>query len=281
MITKRVIYSWRNRVLTISQLLVPVFFAIMSCWVIKVIASRSDEDPPPRDLTLTMFKDPMTSHLSNISSASNMGARIRNAFTHVAKKTSTVEEVSDAKYIDNFDMDGFLSDKSEADPETYFQSYMAAATFRDSNLGADVVTWFNNEAVHSSAIALNMMGNALLQYFTGTTQYSINAINHPLPLLNSSKSEQAIYVSTTSGFIVAYNLTFAMAFLIGTFVVFLIKERIVKAKHSQFVSGVHVFNFWMSTFIWDIINYLIPSLAVICVLAAFNIEAYIEGQNAG
>lgn len=40
MFVKRVIHSWRNRVLTISQILVPIIFTIFACLPVKTISSK-------------------------------------------------------------------------------------------------------------------------------------------------------------------------------------------------------------------------------------------------
>lgn len=65
-----------------------------------------------------------------------------------------------------------------------------------------------------------------------------------------------------------------MAFLASSFVLFLVKERSVKAKHIQFVSGVHPVNFWMSTLCWDLINFIIPCLCLILTFFIFSITNF-------
>ena len=72
-----------------------------------------------------------------------------------------------------------------------------------------------------------------------------------------------------------------MAFLVASFVVFLIKERATAAKHLQFVSGVHAFNYWISTFVWDFINFMIPALIIVLIFYAFDISGYIDNGNWG
>lgn len=56
---------------------------------------------------------------------------------------------------------------------------------------------------------------------------------------------------------------------------------IILTVRFQFVSGVHVVNYWMSTFVWDMFNYLIPVLALLLVYFAFGIEPYYIDGNAG
>ena len=53
-----------------------------------------------------------------------------------------------------------------------------------------------------------------------------------------------------------------------------------KVKHSQIVSGVKWYNFWLSTFSWDFINFMIPSLAIAILFAAADIKQF-AGNNIG
>ena len=65
-----------------------------------------------------------------------------------------------------------------------------------------------------------------------------------------------------------------MAFLASSFVVFLVQERANKAKHVQFVSGVDPFSYWGSAYTWDLINFLLPSLSILILVAAFDVPPY-------
>ena len=76
------------------------------------------------------------------------------------------------------------------------------------------------------------------------------------------------------GFNIALNVLFGMAFLASSFVVFLLQERTNKAKHVQFVSGVDPISYWSSAYTWDLINFLVPTLSILILVAAFNVPAY-------
>jgi ATP-binding cassette subfamily A (ABC1) protein 3 len=65
-----------------------------------------------------------------------------------------------------------------------------------------------------------------------------------------------------------------MAFLVSTFVVFVVNERSMKAKHAQFMTGIGATNFWLSSFLWDALCYLIPSVIIIIIVLAFQTSAY-------
>ena len=70
-----------------------------------------------------------------------------------------------------------------------------------------------------------------------------------------------------------------MSFLVASFVVFLIKERATSAKHLQFVSGVHAITYWFSTFAWDFINFLIPTILILITFYGFDIDGYVDDGN--
>ena len=54
--------------------------------------------------------------------------------------------------------------------------------------------------------------------------------------------------------LVSICVIFAMSFVPASFVVFLIQERVSKAKHMQFISGVQPLLYWTATFIWDMVS---------------------------
>lgn len=76
------------------------------------------------------------------------------------------------------------------------------------------------------------------------------------------------------GNILPMTLGSAMVCLSSYFVVFYIRERATNAKHLQLVSGVDVFTFWGVAFIFDQLIFLIISLCIVLVLAAFQIDGY-------
>ena len=70
-------------------------------------------------------------------------------------------------------------------------------------------------------------------------------------------------------------MAFGFAFLIASFVIFLIKERTNDSKHLQYLSGADSNIFYLSSFIWDMFNYIIPCFFVVFLLWLFDISAYV------
>jgi hypothetical protein len=53
-------------------------------------------------------------------------------------------------------------------------------------------------------------------------------------------------------------------------VLFLVSERHNKAKLVQFVSGVSPLSYWTSAYLWDFINFMVPSIACVFVFLGFK-----------
>uniref|UniRef100_A0A8D1WD46 P-type phospholipid transporter n=1 Tax=Sus scrofa TaxID=9823 RepID=A0A8D1WD46_PIG len=134
----------------------------------------------------------------------------------------------------------------------------------------NVKVWFNNKGWHAISSFLNVINNAILranlQKGENPSQYGITAFNHPLNLTKQQLSEVAL-MTTSVDVLVSICVIFAMSFVPASFVVFLIQERVSKAKHLQFISGVKPVIYWLSNFVWDMklnnINDILKSVFLI------------------
>ena len=67
-----------------------------------------------------------------------------------------------------------------------------------------------------------------------------------------------------------------MAFLVGSFVIFIVNQRANNAKHSQFVGGVDAVEFWLAAYVWDLLSVAVPSVLIVIVVLAFQTDSYSE-----
>ena len=56
-----------------------------------------------------------------------------------------------------------------------------------------------------------------------------------------------------SDVLIAIFIIVAMSFVPASFVVFLVYERGIKAKHLQFVSGLNPVMYWLANYVWDMV----------------------------
>ncbi|KAJ3614038.1 hypothetical protein NHX12_017615 [Muraenolepis orangiensis] len=146
----------------------------------------------------------------------------------------------------------------------------------------NVKIWFNNKGWHSIGSFLNVMNNGILRASLprgkNPALYGITAFNHPLNLTKEQVSQAAL-MTTSVDVLVSICVIFAMSFVPASFVVFLIQERVTKAKHMQFISGVQPVLYWLANFIWDMCNYVVPATLVILIFVCFQQEAYVSSTN--
>uniref|UniRef100_A0A8C4UTG7 ATP binding cassette subfamily A member 4 n=1 Tax=Falco tinnunculus TaxID=100819 RepID=A0A8C4UTG7_FALTI len=142
--------------------------------------------------------------------------------------------------------------------------------------------WFNNKGWHAMVSFVNVANNAILRANLRTGQapeeYGITAINHPLNLTKEQLSEVTV-LTTSVDAVVAICVIFAMSFIPASFVLYLIQERVTKAKHLQFISGVSPAIYWITNFMWDIVNYALSAGMVVVIFAGFNKKAYTSPTN--
>nr|XP_041566914.1 phospholipid-transporting ATPase ABCA7 isoform X2 [Taeniopygia guttata] len=146
----------------------------------------------------------------------------------------------------------------------------------------NIKVWFNNKGWHAMVSFLNVASNGLLRARlppgTDPARFGITATNHPLNLTKEQLSEAAL-MATSVDVLVSICVIFAMSFIPASFVVFLIEERVSKAKHLQFVSGMKPITYWLGNFAWDMCNYLVPALLVILIFLCFQQESYVSSAN--
>lgn len=331
MCLKRILHTWRNKLVSISQLAVPLFFTIMAIIVVKTFPGP--QDSIALQLRIDGFDKNFVAYAVDRNSPNDsfdLGEYYRNQLLGSTAKTVFVNDLPE--YRDKPNVYDYLISEGKLSLATYNSRYMTAAQFgygEPSQETADTVkpeyavnnvtltmllqkagiagisgqkldsilkyisqhkektallsafdgnltkakTYYNNQAFHTPAIALSVLANATLKFISKNEKYSLVAVNHPLPRTIANKVSDDRMSGT--GFTIAFNVLFGMSFLASSFVLFIVKERATKAKHIQFVSGVHSINFWMSTFVWDLINFMIPCTCLVITFWAFDIKAYI------
>ncbi|XP_038146750.1 retinal-specific phospholipid-transporting ATPase ABCA4-like isoform X2 [Cyprinodon tularosa] len=146
----------------------------------------------------------------------------------------------------------------------------------------NVKVWYNNKGWHAMVAFMNVANNAILRAFlpsfANPFEYGITAINHPLNLTKEQLSEVTV-LTTSVDAVVAICVIFAMSFIPAGFVLYLIQERVTKAKHLQFVSGVSPLVYWVANFFWDMMNYFLSTAMVVGIFMAFDKKCYTSPTN--
>ena len=264
MIVKHAIHSWRNRIVTLVQLLLPVSFAVLGCVVIEIVPTEADS--PPLPLNLSYFNEPAVPFTS--VAPDSVATSLANSYSEVANRYG---KPVDAK---GTNMDEFLLGIARRSLDDYNQMHIVAATANGSGNGS-LVGHFNNFALHSIAISLSLVDNALLRYSVSGSHHIVT-VNHPLPRSLDRRTIDAVENASMTGFLFSINVSFGLAFLVGSFVGFNVNQRSSKAKHSQFISGVNAVGYWLAAFLWDLLSFAVPSVLIVIIVLVFQTKALSE-----
>lgn len=261
-------------IITASQIIVPVLLILLACVSSKSLLQQLNySDPPPFSLDLYKYEDPITVY--GITDSAHPNAMLECYKKALFKIHGRHLQLNDSyKYSNETDMDNYFIKLAEYNFVDYRLKYQIA-----TEIGPDYFTGFyNDESYHTIAISLSLINNAwlhcLVKPFNASVEYEIHTINHPILQVSSIESSDKIIIASSVGFYFAILVNYALACLLATFSVFLINERKSGAKISQYISGATSYTFWFATFIWDIFNYLIPSVAIVIIIAISNIEGY-------
>ena len=118
------------------------------------------------------------------------------------------------------------------------------------------------QALADQAIALTALENE-------TDTFNIMCTLAPLPITASEDS----YSKADDIFVAWFLIVVSFPFIAGAFGIFVVTERQSKAKHLQTVAGVEPSAYWLSTWLWDIMNYQIPLWITVMLMFAFDVEA--------
>ncbi|KAL3853225.1 hypothetical protein ACJMK2_016781 [Sinanodonta woodiana] len=270
MLVKKMIHTWRNRVVTIVQLLLPIIFTILALLIEKTIPSAGDE--PALVMDLSNFGGTYIPYYSDSGATA--------ATFHYTGRISgqTLEPFSNTSYATMDDI--LLYRAKDKGISTFNRRYIVAGSFDFNDRTTVIATaHYNGQPYHGPGISLTYMMNGLMGYFNSS--YTISTTNHPLPKKLTDNTRGIYFLTNGTAFTIAISILFGMAFMATSFIICLIKERSNGAKHLQVVSGVGSLAFWFSTFLWDIINYIIPVFAILIVFAAFQTEAYTQDGHLG
>lgn len=272
---KKFIHSLRNKILVISQLIVPVATLFMILILVKYGPIQLSDSVP---LNISFDNYP----LNYIPFKINNNSIISNIYANKFKNSLNLNEASkltncsdSTSNIDNYLI--CIGNLPDTGLSLLTDNYLVGTTFTSDN---KIIGHFNNQPYHVAPLTLNLITNILFQFLTNLTHddVKINVINHPMPRTPDEQINDIQKLGVVGGFQIASTVTFGYSFLIASFTLFLIKERISNAKHMQYLTGAQPVLFWLSNLVWDLINYLIPAFICVILIVAFGIDNYTGNQ---
>jgi ATP-binding cassette, subfamily A (ABC1), member 3 len=141
--------------------------------------------------------------------------------------------------------------------------------------GYEYVIQYNFTAIHVAPLFQSFADQALVRYATGNPSVTISTTIAPLPITKPEESFGAAEDLT----LVWFLIMLVFPFIGGSFASFVVYERESKAKHLQTVAGVEPTSYWISTFLWDTLNYQIPLWIIVALMFIFKVDALTTTEN--
>lgn len=146
--------------------------------------------------------------------------------------------------------------------------------------------WYNNRALHSMPVFLNVHNNALLRASIARNKnvsrfnpsaFGITLINHPME--GSNEVISMTKVMESNDVLIAVFLVVGMSFVPASFVYFLVYERTSLALHLQTMAGLSHITYWFANILWDLTSYCLPAALCTVIIKLFGIPLYNRYEN--
>ena len=141
--------------------------------------------------------------------------------------------------------------------------------------GYGYVIQYNFTALHVAPLFQSIADQALIRYATADPSMTISTTIAPLKITNVEEGLGA----AEDLLLVWFLIMFVFPFIAGTFASFVVVERESKAKHLQTVAGVEPSAYWISTFLWDTLNYQLPLWIIIALMFIFRVDALTTSER--
>ncbi|KAJ7976760.1 ABC transporter A family member 1 [Quillaja saponaria] len=283
---KRAISARRDHKTIVFQLLIPAVFLLIGLLFLKLKPHPDQESltfttsyfnpllsggggggPIPFDLSLPIAEK-VTHYVE--------GGWIQSFRPSAYKFPDSEEAVTDAIEAAGPTLGPVLLSMSEylmsSFNESYQSRYGAIVMDNQTNDGSLGYTVLHNcSCQHSAPTFINLMNAAILRLATRDKNMTILTRNHPLPMTQS----QHLQHHDLDAFSAAVIINIAFSFIPASFAISIVKEREVKAKHQQLISGVSILSYWASTFIWDFVSFLFPASFAMILFYIFGLDQFI------
>ncbi|KAM9583970.1 phospholipid-transporting ATPase ABCA3-like [Trichechus inunguis] len=276
MFIKRAMFSWRSWKLVLLQIL--GLLAVIT-FLLKVDSFSNQDNEITRQMDLGQYGQTIVP----LSISGNSSLTV-NLFKHLESMLKSEKQILQK-------VQGMISSKNE-NTIGYTDQYcflilgnllkylmenkdcghlcIVALSIEEKTNETVLTALFNNEAYHSPSASLMLLDNILFMSLFGPDA-SLTVSNKPQPYHDAND-----FVSKSiNGDYLAINVHFGMALLISGFCLLTVTERVTRAKHIQFVTGIYVLIYWISALLWDFIIFFISCCLLMGVVKYCKVEVFL------
>lgn len=252
---KKQIYCFRKWLPSLIFLVMPLL-----CLYFGVRTDLDSVNVTPLELSLDLYGETPV----YISADPSAKSDVTNAYVNLINKQGSSPYVSNTYIIDKLLAAG-------ADNVAIYRALtIVAAEFSETSANG----LYSSIALHAAPISLNLISNALLQSDPATSSNQITVVNHPIDLPNKYSEfgcgNTSIFTMMITSFLWVSVVPIGLLFLLTDFIAFPNTERVSNAKQLQLMSGVSPPLYWLATFVWDYIVWLVITVLMLGMIYVFD-----------
>eukprot|EP00501_MAST-03F_sp_TOSAG23-6_P000894 GSMAST32.ASY1.ANO1.930.1 assembled CDS len=288
---KRIIYFIRDYRAISTTALLPALFVLLA--MIALITS-----PSPHGLFPQLPHIPDTKDMGALNYRDNVGhsgKKCGMGFCSVlANCDSSMEKQKEnqCKCIDDYVGDGVSCSSSTSSTISLLVKHLKGFASRNNQASSRYIgLWLPDAEINSKEFASRILSNtgfknnqtSIISVTRATLIHNYTAI-HGAPLaLNTLSNSVLRWISATKlriqGLFASIFISLGFAFVPAQFCVHIVRERQQKSKHLQLVSGINVYTYWLSNYIWDFCIFLLPFILSLIILLLFEMDAYVRTSD--
>ncbi|VVC36008.1 Hypothetical protein CINCED_3A013120 [Cinara cedri] len=261
---KKVLYSYRRWLLTLVFSIGTILLSILTIHSTYNLI-RVSETPRGLNLALSTYTDSIVYYRNGDSFPENL----EPTFVHISKtnKATVIESLSNSNIIND------LLVVCNEDVFKYRNNLMIAGDFNRTN--STVI--YNNIAIHTPAVAVNLYTNALLQKFSGNKEAFISTVNEPIQLEIANVCDSSFVYEVVILWLTSF--TPGLLFLTGYFMALPLNERVSGIKHLQMMTKLSPIMYWATCFLWDYLCYIIIVILSLSAMYSFDTQHIFTSSN--
>ena len=260
MFIKKTLLNFRRYNVVVAQILVPT--ALIALFVSIARTSVPNNTLPALPIDLEPYK-----HLNPVVILSDLTLEKDKLGRRVAMQFRKLINGSGAEIMEVLDVARYI----ESLPINSMLGFNKKHIFGLRVMNNQMTAMFNNEYYHTIPLSLNFLFNAYIK--TMNWRYGISITNHPLPMSSVSKFD-LLSTWANMGFWLVSAIGFAITFMSSFYITLVVKERVTRFKLLQMVSGVNLWIYWITTFIFDYITFAFIVAVMLGTLFIYDEEGF-------
>lgn len=279
---KRMHYGKRDPTAPILMIILPLLFMFLGYFIVSLIDTEFD----PKTLSLDRYNTPLPIISFEFPASSSVYDQFP-AYTNIiesdvqldvgALPSQNPQPPYSSEFISNItafrtDFSQEILSKANAQRRSMYGAYADVSNIQGlSSSNYTFWVYTNQTALHAGPTYANAITDALMKSIVNPL-FSVIATVHAFPLDQDDKE----VAEAIQGFVLSIFLGLSFIFIPGNFVSFVVMEKETKAKHLQMISGVSVFVYWLSNYVWDFFTFLILYGLSIILLVVYGTSALAE-----